>query len=89
MSKRGARILRIVGTDAPGPRPGKVGGEDVILVGDTDDLKGTKGDTGATGPAGPAWEPTVDTGVTLDLGAPVGVIEVGEGVYLPVYAEQA
>ncbi|MGE4424993.1 MAG: hypothetical protein AB7G37_00910 [Solirubrobacteraceae bacterium] len=84
MAKRGARILRIVGTAAPGARRGKVGGEDVILVGDTTDIKGTKGDPGETGPA---WEPEVLDTVTLDLAAPVGAIEVAEGVYLPVYAE--
>lgn len=92
MAKTGGRVLKIIGTAESGPADGKVGGEPVILVGDTTDIKGTKGDTGATGPAGPAWEPTVDDQVTLDIaGGPVGAIAVDDGdggtVYIPVYAE--
>lgn len=85
MAKRGGRVLQIIGTAESGPATGKVGGEPVILVGDTDDIKGTKGDPGATGPA---WTPEV-VEVTLDMAAPTGAIDLGDGNFLPVYAEDA
>jgi hypothetical protein len=85
MAKSGGRILRIIGTAESDGAKHKVAGEPVILVGDTDNIKGTKGDTGATGPA---WEPVVDTGVTLDIaGGPTGAIDLGDGNFIPVYAE--
>lgn len=85
MAKTGGRILRIIGTAESDGAKHKVAGEPVILVGDTDDIKGTKGDPGA---AGPAWEPEV-VQVTLDLNTPTGAIDLGDGNYLPVYAEDA
>lgn len=84
MAKTGGRILRIIGTAESDGAKHKVAGEPIILVGDTSDIKGTKGDTG---PVGPVWTPIVDTGVTLDLGAPTGAIDLGDGNFLPVYAE--
>ena len=83
MGKTGGRILRIIGTAESDGAKHKVAGEPVILVGDTDDIKGTKGDTGDTGPA---WTPSV-VEVTLDLSEPTGAIDLGSGNFLPVYAE--
>lgn len=54
MVKTGGRVLKIIGTAESGPAEGKIGGEPVILVGDTASIKGTKGDTGAQGEAGAA-----------------------------------
>jgi hypothetical protein len=84
MARTGGRVLKIIGTAESGPADGKIGGEPVILVGDTDNIKGTKGDTGSVGPA---WEPEVIDSVTLDLAEPTGAIDLGDGNYLPVYAE--
>lgn len=89
MAKSGGEVLRIIRTAASMSGAGRVGGKNVVLVGDTDDLKGTQGDPG---PTGPPWEPTVANTKTLDIaGGPIGYveIEVSAGVtgYLPVYAE--